>query len=104
MFIFETIPGFSMTFVELATNIVGVMGGLALIYAVLLEAEKRQDAVFVVASASLFVYALAHNDTILMFTMAGICLVAGRELIQIMRGKHVHTTDCVMPEHHLNNK
>ncbi len=104
MLIFDIVPGLSMTYVELATNIVGIMGGLALIYAVLLEAEKRQDAVFVVSSASLFVYALARKDYILMFVMLGIFLVAGRELVQIMRGKHVHTTDCIMPEHHLGNK
>lgn len=71
------------------------MGGLALIYAVLLEEEKRQDEVFVVGSASLFVYALWINNPLFMFAMGGVFLVAGRELIQIMRGKHTHSTELV---------
>ncbi|MBI5728941.1 MAG: hypothetical protein HY983_01685 [Candidatus Magasanikbacteria bacterium] len=74
-------------------NVVGFMGAIAFIYAVLLEQEKRQDAVFVVASASLFVYSLAVNNVIFMFLSAGVFLVAGRELIQILRGKHHHSTD-----------
>lgn len=74
-------------------TIVGFMGALALIYAVLLEQEKRQDAVLVVASASLFVYAMSINNHIFTFLSAGVFLVAGRELVQILRGKHTHSTD-----------
>lgn len=104
MSISNLVPGLSLTYVELATYIVGFMGALALMYAVLLEAEKRQDAVFVIGSASLFVYALARLDYILMLAMAGMFLVAGRELIQIMRGKHVHSTDQVKTYEHPDSK
>lgn len=86
-------PNAPYSFLEIAVTVVGFMGALALAYAVLLEAEKRQDAVFVVASASLFVYGLVKSDYIVMFAMGLMFLVAGRELIQIMRGKHVHSTE-----------
>ena len=85
------IPNLPTSFVDLAVYVVGFMGALALSYAVLLEAEKRQDALFVVASASLFVYGLVHHDKIITFAFGLMFLVAGRELIQIMRGKHTHT-------------
>lgn len=83
-------PNAPYSFLTIATTVVGIMGALALIYAVLLEAEKRQDAVFVVGSASVFVYALMHSDYVVMFAMLGIFVVAGRELIQILRGRHHH--------------
>ncbi len=89
------LPNLPTSFVDLAVYVVGFMGALALAYGVLLEAEKRQDAVFVVASASLFVYALVHHDKIVMFAMGLMFLVAGRELIQIIRGKHKHSSDMV---------
>ncbi len=89
------IPTLPSSMAELAVYIVGFMGALALAYAVLLEAEKRQDAVFVVASASLFVYGLYRGDKIIMLAMALMFIVAGRELIQILRGKHKHSTDMV---------
>ncbi len=98
---FSTLP---TPFITTAMYIVGFMGALALIYGVLLEAEKNQDAVFVVGSASLFVYALVRHDTILMFAMGGMFLIAGRELIQIMRGKHKHTIVEVQKYEHPENK
>ena len=88
-------PNLPTSFVELAVYVVGFMGALALSYAVLLEQEKRQDALFVVASASLFVYGLVHHDKIIMFAFGLMFLVAGRELVQIMRRKHKHSTEMV---------
>jgi hypothetical protein len=87
--------GLPMPFIDIAVYVVGFMGALALAYAVLLEAEKKQDAVFVVASASLFVYGLLRGDKIIMLAMGLMFLVAGREMIQILRGKHKHSTDMV---------
>lgn len=83
-------PDAPYSFLTIAVTVVGCMGALALIYAVLLEAEKRQDAVLVVGSASVFVYALIHSDYVIMFAMLGIFLVSGRELVQILRGRHHH--------------
>lgn len=80
------------SFVVVMFTVIGFMGALALIYSVLLEAERRQDAVIVVASTSLLVYALFIGDRIFAFAMAGMFIVAGRELIQILRGKHRHSS------------
>ena len=88
-------PTFTPPFVDIVVYVVGFMGALALSYAVLLEAEKRQDAVFVVASASLFVYALIKSDYIFMLAMALMFIISLRELIQILRGKHLHSTEMI---------
>ncbi|MDO8626166.1 MAG: hypothetical protein Q7K39_01760 [Candidatus Magasanikbacteria bacterium] len=90
-FVVNSVPGMDFSYVNLAVIVIGFMGGLALMYAILLEAERRQDAVFVVGAASLFVYALVRQDYVIMFATVGMILVAGRELIQIWRGKHHHT-------------
>ena len=97
-------PNLPTSFVELAVYVVGFMGALALSYAVLLEQEKRQDALFVVASASLFVYGLVHHDKIIMFAMGLMFLVAGRELIGLMRGKHHHSSQMIEKYEHPEQK
>lgn len=93
-----------LPFEAIMFNVIGFMGALALIYSVLLEAEKRQDAVISVASASLFVYALFIGNKLFAFAMAGMFLVAGRELVQIIRGKHHHTTGDVKKYEHPEKK
>lgn len=90
--------------VDTLVRVVGFMGALAMGYAVLLEAEKRQDAVFVVGSASLFVYALWQGNYIFMFAMGLVFLVSARELIQIFRKKHLHTTEMVEKYKHPENE
>jgi lipid-A-disaccharide synthase-like uncharacterized protein len=96
----QTIPGLTITYEQVIVYVVGGMGALALMYAVLLEEEQRQDEVLVVGAASLLVYALVRNDNIVAFAMAGVMLIAGRELIQIMRGKHHHTTGDIQRYEH----
>lgn len=88
-------PSLPWTLLDTVVRVVGFMGALAFIYAVLLEEEKRQDAVLVVASASLFVYSLAVKNAIFMFVSAGVFLTAGRELVQILRRKHTHSTELI---------
>lgn len=102
--LFAQISGLPFNYFQLVITILGFMGALALMYSVLLEAEKRQDAVFVVAAATLFVYGWAQGDPILMFAMAGMFLVAGRELVQILRGKHHHTVDDMEKYEHYHGK
>lgn len=100
----QLIPGLSLTYAQALVYIVGFMGALALMYAILLEEERRQDEVFVVGAASLFVYALLRHDIVVTFAMAGVVLIAGRELIQIMRGKHHHTTGDIQRYEHPESK
>ncbi|MBI2444605.1 MAG: hypothetical protein HYV42_05200 [Candidatus Magasanikbacteria bacterium] len=87
------LPGLPQPLVETLVQIVGLLGGILLAYGVYLEAERRQDAVFVIGSACLLVYALWINNVIFIFAFGLLLAVAGRELIQIMRGKHQHTTE-----------
>lgn len=94
---FTFIPGLTLSYVDLAVYVVGFMGALALMYATLLEVERWQDAVFVVGSASMLVYALVRQDYIVAFAMLGIFCIAGRELIQILRGKHHHVGGKAVP-------
>ncbi len=86
-------PSAPYSFLIIAVTVVGIMGALALMYAILLEEERRQDVVFVVGAASLLVYALLRHDPVFIFATLGIFLIAGRELIQILRGKHHHTVE-----------
>ena len=85
------LPALPWPFIDTLVQMVALLGALLLGYGVYLEAEKSQDAVFVVGSACLLVYALWINNVVFIFAMAVIFLMAGRELVQIMRGKHVHT-------------
>lgn len=94
---FTLIPGLTVSYIELAIYVVGFMGALALMYAVLLEYERMQDEVLVVGSASMFVYALYKLDYIFMLAMLGVFCIAGRELIQILRGRHHHVGGRAVP-------
>lgn len=98
------LPNLPLPFTVILFTVIGLMGALALIYSVLLEAERRQDAVIVVATASLFVYALFIGDKVFMFAMGGMFLIALRELVQIMRGKHHHSTNQVNTYSHPETK
>lgn len=86
--IFPVLPG---SLAEIMITVAGLMGAITLSYAVLLETEKRQDAVFVLAGFSLFVYALLVSDRVLIFAGGLLFIVAGGKLINILRGKHHHT-------------
>lgn len=91
-------------FIETLVKVVGFLGSLLLIYAILLEEEKRQDAVFVVGSACLLVYSLYIDNKIFSFLAAGIFLVGGRELVQIIRKKHFHSNELVEEYKHPDHK
>lgn len=71
-------------------NVVAGLGVLLLIYGVFLEAERRQDAVFMVASACLLVYSLWIGNKIFSLAMAGLFIGSLIELIEILTGKHKH--------------
>lgn len=94
------LPGLPLPLSHILVLVVGILGAILLAYAILLEAERRQDAVFVLGSAALFVYALIKGDYIFMLTTALIFIVAGRELIQILRGKHHHSSKDVQTYEH----
>lgn len=94
------LPSLPWSFLDTVVKIVGFTGSVLIIYAVLLEEEKRQDAVFVVGSAATLVYSLVFANAVFTFLSAGILLVSGRELIQIFRGKHHHSHKLVQEYKH----
>ena len=87
-YFFQTIP--NMRLPDIIINVVGMLGALLLVYAIFLEAEKRQDAVFMIGGMCLFVYGLWLGSPVLTIAMALFVLASTYEFIQIMRGKHRH--------------
>lgn len=81
--------------------VVAGIGVLLLTYGVFLEAERRQDAVFMIASACLLVYSLWIGNKIFSLAMAGLFIGSLIELVEILTGKHKHV--CV-PEYHKDSK
>lgn len=85
------LPSIPASLPELLLMVAGILGALTLSYAVLLEREREQDAVTVLASASLLAYSIIIGNRIFIFAFALLFIVSTRELIQLMRGKHHHT-------------
>jgi len=79
-----------MTLIDWVVHIVALLGGILLTYAVFLEAERRQDLVFLLAGACLMVYAIWLQNIILILTMGGFMFASGFEFIEIMIGIHKH--------------
>jgi lipid-A-disaccharide synthase-like uncharacterized protein len=94
------LPSLPWSVLDTLIRVVGFVGSILIIYAILLEEEKRQDAVFVVGSAATLVYSLIYGNAIFTFLSAGVLLVSGRELILIFRGKHHHSNKLVQEYKH----
>ena len=90
-----------MPIIDTVIYVVAILGVLLLTYGVFLEAERRQDAVFMVASACLLVYSLWIGNKIFSLAMAGLFIGSLIELVEILTGKHKHV--CV-PEYHKKSK
>lgn len=75
---------------ETIINIVAMLGVIMLIYGVFLEAERRQDAVFVIGSACLFVYAIWISSAVFAIAMGGFFIASAIELVEILLGRHHH--------------
>ncbi|TSC84309.1 MAG: Uncharacterized protein G01um101413_604 [Parcubacteria group bacterium Gr01-1014_13] len=80
----------NMSLLETIINIVALLGAILLTYGVFLEAERRQDAVFMVGSACLLVYSLWIGNKIFSLAMVGLFIGSLIELIEILIGKHKH--------------
>lgn len=83
-------PSLPLPLLDIVMYVVAVSGALLLTYGVFLEAERRQDAVFIIASGCLLVYALWIDSTIFALAMTGLFIGSWIELIEILRGKHHH--------------
>lgn len=89
------LPTLPWPLIEIMMNVVAGLGAILITYAIFLEAERRQDAVFTVGAACLLIYALWIGNKIFSIAMAGLALGAFIELIEIMMGKHTHSQELV---------
>ncbi|MBI2436270.1 MAG: hypothetical protein HYV41_00785 [Candidatus Magasanikbacteria bacterium] len=75
---------------ELLIYIVAALGAILITYGVFLETERRQDLIFFIGAACLFVYALYIHNRVFMVAMAGLGLGSMIEFIEILSGLHTH--------------
>jgi lipid-A-disaccharide synthase-like uncharacterized protein len=86
--LFSQIP--QMSTIDLVVHIVAILGAVLLMYGVFLEAERRQDFVFLLAGACLMVYVVWLHNTILIIAFAGFTAASLFELVEILVGIHKH--------------
>ncbi len=92
---YNLIPSLPWPLLDVVMNVVAGLGAILLTYGIFLEAERRQDAVFVVGAGCLLVYALWIGNTIFSVAMAGVAAASFIELIEIMLGRHTHSAESV---------
>lgn len=85
--LFSTLP---WPLLDVVMNVVAGLGAIILTYGVFLEAERRQDAVFIIASACLLAYAVWIGNKIFSLAMAGLLVGSLIELAEILAGSHQH--------------
>ena len=85
--LFPTMP---WPLIDIVMNVVAALGAILLTYGVFLEAERRQDAVFIIASACLLIYALWVGNKIFSIAMIGLFIGSWIELVEILTGHHHH--------------
>lgn len=81
------LPNLPWATLEIIINIVAGLGAILITYGIFLEAEKRQDAVFVIGSGCLLVYALWIGNAIFSIAMTGFFIASAVELVEIMLHK-----------------
>lgn len=93
--LFNLLPNLPWPTIEIIINVAAGLGAILITYAVFLEAEKRQDAVFTIGALCLLVYALWLGNKIFAVAMAGLATASFIELIEIILGRHVHSRELV---------
>ncbi len=86
--LFSTLP---LPVTDIIMNVVAGLGAILLTYGIFLEAERHQDAVFIVASACLLTYAIWIGNKIFSLAMLGLLIGSSIEYIEIIIGKHKHS-------------
>lgn len=89
------LPTLPWPLIDIIMNVVAGLGAILLTYAIFLEAERRQDAIFTIGAGCLLVYALWIGNKIFSVAMAGLMIGAFIELIEIMLGRHVHSQELI---------
>lgn len=75
---------------EIIIYVVAGIGIILLSYGVFLEAERRQDLVFVLGAACLLVYALYIKNLVFVLAFSAFGLNSLIEFIEILTGLHKH--------------
>ena len=88
---------------EILMNVVAGLGAVLITYAIFLEAERNQDAVFLVGSACLLVYAVWIGNTIFAIAFSGLALASFIELVEILFGMAPHKIKDDKNDSHLKN-
>lgn len=76
---------------EIIIHVVAGLGAVLLVYGVFLEKETRQDAVFLIATGALFVYAVWIGSRLFMVAMGLFFMASLIELVEIMVHFHRHS-------------
>ncbi len=85
-YLFNLVPALPWPLLDVVLSVVAGLGAILLTYGIFLKAEQRQDAVFVVGSGCLLVYALWIGK-IFSVAMAGFMIGSCIELLEIVLGK-----------------
>ncbi len=87
------LPVLPSSILETLVYVVAGLGIIFLSYGVFLEAERRQDLVFVLGAVCLLVYALYIRNLIFVLAFATFGLNSLIEFIEILTGLHKHNPD-----------
>lgn len=88
MFLESWFPILPTSPIEIIIHVVAFLGILLLSYGVFLEAERRQDLVFLLGAACLLVYAIYIKNLVFVLAMGAFGLNATIEFIEILVGLH----------------
>jgi len=94
-YIFSLFPTLPAPLLDIIVYVLAGLGVVLVTYAIFLEAERRQDAIWVIGSLCLLVYAVWIGNLIFSIAMIGIALAAFIELMEIMMGRHLHSAELV---------
>lgn len=84
--------------------VVGILGGILLIYSQFVEAENRRDLIRMIGSLGMLSYALSIPNFLFAATMGAIFLACLIEFIEIYAGWHKHTRSDVEIYEHIGKK
>jgi len=91
--LFNLWPLLPLPLTDIIIYAVAGLGSILITYAIFLEAERRQDAVFFIGASCLLVYAIWTDNIIFIIAMSGLALGSFIELIEILLGRHIHTAE-----------
>lgn len=93
MLLSNIFPNLPTSPIDQLTLIVGILGGILVVYSQFVEAEHRRDLIRLIGALSLAVYTITTGNLIFLLTTVGIALAALTEFIEIYLGIHKHSRE-----------